>query len=157
MVFFSGLFGGESAAPEDPPMNGAALKSILREHVDEIVADEGNVTRFRHAEVDLICIYDEGYDRMRIIAPIKAYTEVTSEEKDRMLTANFHHSLDARYCASNGVLYAAYLHPLASLSREDLLSAVYQVASLRLSYGRDYSSGLLTFGEPDEPPSDDPI
>lgn len=125
--------------------------------MDEIIADEGNVTRFRHTEVDLLCVYDEAYNRMRIIAPIKAYAEVTPEEKDPMLSANFHSSLDARYSASNGTLYAAYLHPLASLSREDLLSAVYQVASLRLSYGRDYSSGLLTFGEPNEASADDPI
>lgn len=150
MVSFTGLFGGEPAS-DNQPMTGASLKRLLEESVDEIVAAEDNVIRFRQAEVDLICVYDETHNRMRILAPIKAFAEVTAEEKDRMLSANFHSTLDARYCASNGMLYAAYLHPLASLSRQDLLSAVYQTASLSLSFGRDYSSGLLTFGEPEEP------
>ncbi len=156
MVSFTGLFGNDSGSAR-LPLTGADLKAILEETVDEIVVVEGNVIRFRHANVDLLCVYDETHDRMRIIAPIKAYAEVTPEEKDRMLAANFHSALDARYCAGDGVLFAAYLHPLSPLTRDDLLSAVYQVASLRLSFGSDYSSGLLSFGEPEEPYEKDPI
>ena len=156
MVSFNSLFGSDPA-PERQPMTGAGLHAILEASVDEIVAAEGNVVRFRHAEVDLICVFDETYNRMRILAPIKSYAEVTPEEKDRMLSANFHSSLDARYCASNGVLYAAYLHPLAPLTREDLLTAVYQVASLQLTFGGDYSSGLLSFGEPEGSNENGPI
>jgi len=46
---------------------------------------------------------------------------------------------------------------MANEKVEDLLSAVYQVASLQLSYGGDYSSGLLSFGDSDEPSAKDPI
>lgn len=127
MVSFNQLF-GEDPGPGDRPLDGAGLKAILEQSVDEVVDAGGNVIRFRHAEIDLVCVYDETYDRMRILAPIKAYTEVSAAEKDRMPSANFHSTLDARYCASDGVLYAAYLHPLSSLTRQDLRSAVYQVA-----------------------------
>jgi hypothetical protein len=156
MVSFTGLFGNE-ASLNDRPFTGADLKSILENAVDEVTSSEGNVIGFRHAEVDLLCIFDETHDRMRIIAAVKPYAEVTPEEKDRMFSANFHSALDARYCASNGILYAAYLHPLSSLTRENLLSSVYQVASLRISFGHDYSSGLLSFGESEEPDEKDSI
>jgi len=156
MVAFPSLF-GEDPELERQPLTGDGLKAILGENVDEIISDDGNLIRFRHAEVDLFCVFDETHDRMRIIAPIKPYAEVTTGEKDRMFSANFHSSLDARYCSSNGVLYAAYLHPLSPLTRNDLLAAVYQVASLRLTFGGEYTSGLLTFGGPGEPGEEDAI
>lgn len=47
---------------------------------------------------------------------------------------------------SDGVLYSAYIHPLSDLSRPQLKSAVVQVANLALSFGTEYTSGVLTFG-----------
>lgn len=131
-------------------MDGAGLETVIRELVEDQMSAMGNVIEFEFENVPLICIYDEAHNRMRIISPIKAYSEVTDAEKDQMMESNFHSALDARYCVSNDVLYAAYIHPLSPLKNDDVLSGIYQVASLHLSYGKEYSSGLLSFGKPDE-------
>jgi hypothetical protein len=91
---------------------------------------------------------DERFDRMRIIAPIAEIEEVTDEVRDACLEANFHTALDARYATSDGVLYAAFIHPLASLDAELAESALHQVASLVETFGTTFSSGSLVFGVP---------
>lgn len=64
----------------------------------------------------------------------------------RVLEANFHSALDARYATSDGVLYAAFIHPLSPLTEAEVRSAVAQVASLVRSFGTTYSSGELVYG-----------
>lgn len=64
----------------------------------------------------------------------------------RVLEANFHSALDARYATSDGVLYAAFIHPLSPLTEAEVRSAVAQVASLVRSFGTTYSSGELAYG-----------
>ena len=134
----------------DYSMTGKGLEEILREAAEDKVTVDENIIEFELRNVLLICIYDENHDRMRIISPIKKYEEVSELEKDRMMESNFHSSLDARYGVSRGVLYS-YIHPLSSLEKKDVLSGIYQVASLHLSFGSDYSSGILSFdGEQSE-------
>ncbi|MEM6915344.1 MAG: hypothetical protein AAF491_02165 [Verrucomicrobiota bacterium] len=137
--------------PEEPAgssalMTVAKLEAILSEIGGDTVQKTGNAILFEIRGIDMLCVYDEGADRMRIISPIKPYDEVTAEEKDAIMDANFRGALDGRYASSNGVLYAAYIHPLSRLSREQLLSGIFQVASLRVSFGEQYSSGLMTYG-----------
>lgn len=127
-------------------MTGKGLEEILREVSKDKIAVNENIIEFEFRNVLLVCIYDENHDRMRIISPIKKYEEVSELEKDRMMESNFHNSLDARYGVSRGVLYSAYIHPLSSLKEKDVLSGIYQVASLHLSFGSNYSSGVLSFG-----------
>ncbi|MEO0509568.1 MAG: hypothetical protein AAF065_06890 [Verrucomicrobiota bacterium] len=141
------IFSFSSLSGDSSEMTGASLESIIREVAVEDVNVNGNIIEFAFQGVSLVCIYDQTHNRMRIISPIVDYAEITNEQKDRMMQSNFHSALDARYASSGGVLYSAYIHPLASLSREDVLSAIYQVASLSLSFGKEYSSGILTFGE----------
>lgn len=62
------------------------------------------------------------------------------------MEANFHSALDARYAVSDGVLYSAFIHPLASLTERDLISGIGQTRQLALTFGRKYSSGALHFG-----------
>lgn len=83
---------------------------------------------------------------MRIIAPIARYQDLTREQLDTALAANFHRALDARYALSNGIMYSVYIHPLSSLDEVQLRSAIFQVSNLALSFGRDYTSGVLDFG-----------
>ena len=127
-------------------MTGKGLEEILREVSKDEIAVNENVIEFEFRDVLMVCIYDEHHDRMRIISPIKKYEEVSELEKDRMMESNFHSSLDARYGVSGGILYSAYIHPLSPLEEKDVLSGIYQVASLHLSFGSDYSSGILSFG-----------
>jgi len=144
-------------AEEPEPMNGEMLERIIRSAAGEETRVDGPVIAFVIHDIPLFCIYDESHDRMRIISPIRDYSEVTEEQKDRIMESNFHNALDARYASSDGVLYAAYIHPLSPLREQDILAAIYQVLSLNLSFGSEYSSGLLNFGGEEEkkPPGED--
>lgn len=138
----------EAEEPDDSsgPMTVEGLEAILSEIGGDTVQKSGSAIVFEIRGIDMLCVYDESADRMRVISPIKPYAEVTPEEKDAIMDANFRGALDGRYASANGILYAAYIHPLSSLSREQLLSGIFQVASLRVSFGEEYSSGLLTYG-----------
>ena len=107
---------------------------------------------FRYEGVDIECISDVANDRMRLIATISPVSELTGEQVARILEANFHSALDARYATSRGYLYAAFIHPLSPLSDAELRSAVAQVANLARTFGTTYSSGALVYGG--SPPPD---
>jgi len=149
------LFGQES---EHKEMDGAGLEAVIRGLTDEDkITLNQNVIEFSFQEVPLYCIYDEAHNRMRIISPIVDYSLVPEAGKDLMMESNFHAALDARYCVSGDILYAAFIHPLSTLERGEILSAIYQVASLHLSFGTGYTSGLLSFGGEEEETEEDPI
>jgi len=150
LAFVLGILSNSVWSEEDAKMTGDGLKTIIGEIAGEEVKDAGNVIEFVVEEVLLICIFDEAHDRMRIIAPVKSYAEVSLGEKDAMMNANFHGALDARYCVSGDILYSAFIHPLSSLRKLDVFSGIYQVASLQKSFGSEYSSGLLQFGGEEE-------
>lgn len=123
------------------------LERVLRDAADEMEGEEGR-WQLRLGEVALACMADVRFDRMRIIAPIAELEEVNEEIRDACLEANFHTALDARYATSDGVLYAAFIHPLTSLDAELVESALHQVASLVETFGTTFSSGSLVFGVP---------
>jgi len=101
---------------------------------------------FTFNQVQMAIISDTAHDRMRIIAPVVSYDELDESTKDTIMQANFRSALDARYAVSNGILYSAFIHPLAPLTEAQLQSAMLQVANLVLTYGEQYSSGDLVYG-----------
>ncbi|MCX4242172.1 type III secretion system chaperone [Paraliomyxa miuraensis] len=123
------------------------LERVLREAADEIEGEDGR-WQLRLDDVALACMVDVHYDRMRLIAPIAELDEVSDDVRDACLEANFHTTLDARYATSDGVLYAAFIHPLSSLDAELAESALQQVANLVETFGTTFSSGALVFGLP---------
>ncbi|MEM9462013.1 MAG: hypothetical protein AAGF11_48085 [Myxococcota bacterium] len=123
------------------------LEQVLHRVADEVEGDEGR-WQLRLGEVALACMTDLRFDRMRIIAPIAELEEINDEIRDACLEANFHTALDARYATSDGVLYAAFIHPLSPLDAEQAESAIRQVASLVETFGTTFSSGALVFGVP---------
>ncbi len=145
--FFISLFSSLSAQEES--MTGDDLRQIIEGIAGENVEANGPMIHFNMKGVFLLCIYDESNDRMRIISPIIDYADVSEAQKDEMLISNFHSALDARYCVSDDVLYSAYVHPLSNLKPEDVIVAIYQVVSLNMTFGGEYSSGLLQFGDED--------
>ena len=146
-VSTANLNGQESDNPPAVEMSGKGLEAIIRDVSEEdSVTVAENVIEFTFEDVSLICIYDEAHNRMRIVSPILNYSLIPEEGKDEMMRANFHAALDARYCVSGDILFAAFIHPLSTLERGEVLSAIYQVASLHLSFGTSYTSGLLSFG-----------
>ena len=125
-------------------MDVEKLDAILREAIPNVQVQSGQ-WRFSINEVSLIVIADSRANRMRIIAPITQLDKIDGEQAQNMMTANFHTALDARYAISRNLVVATYLHPLNSLQKRDLLSAVNQVASLASTFGTTYSSGELLF------------
>lgn len=133
----------------DGPMTQARMEIIFSENVDAIMGPPGAI----QTRVDGISIYlisDPANDRMRIVAPIAREENVDPRLSEVLLKANFNRTLDARYALSDGVIYAAFLHPISSLSPDLLESALVQVLSLAKTYGSTFSSGGLHFGVPHE-------
>ncbi len=126
-------------------MSGARLANIILELGDNVIID-GNVIAFNYAGADLQAVFDSRADRMRVVAPIISLAETESEQLLLALAANYHSVLDVRYALSDGVIFAAFIHPLGSLTDADLESAISQVASARNTFGTQYSSGVAFFG-----------
>ncbi len=140
------ILGCAHASSDDASrMTSQQLDRLIRELGTE-VDGQAPVLSFNYLGVPSACIWDAGHDRMRIIAPIKGTGEVSAGEIASILQANFHSALDARYAVSDGVLYAAFIHPLGSLTETELRSALSQVANLVRTFGTTYSSGVLEFG-----------
>ncbi len=136
-----------ASAAEEPP-KGVMTQQRLHDIITAIggnVRVEGNVVAFQLGEVGLLCISDPHADRMRIIAAVKRLEEASPEEILAAMQANFHTALDVRYAISQGVIFSAFLHPLSSLTAEQIVSAIRQVASARETFGSSYSSGTLFF------------
>ena len=66
------------------------------------------------------------------------------------MKANFHTALDARYAISDGILWAAFIHPLKELTTEQVKSAITQVYSCARTFGTHYSGGTLIFPTDEE-------
>jgi hypothetical protein len=125
-------------------MTSQEMVKILIEAADESKTLPHRIL-LKYRGVELQCIYDETHDRMRIIASIAARGNITSDQFEKAMEANFHTALDARYALNKGILYAAFIHPLSLLTKAQLENALYQTATLATSFGKEYSSGLLTF------------
>ncbi|HBR51744.1 MAG TPA: hypothetical protein DEA71_16870 [Nitrospira sp.] len=140
--------------PRSETMTIPLLQGLLKDVVQDLKGESGQ-WRFTYDGIDMAILTSVAHDRMRIIAPVGPEAEVTDQQRQRMLAANFHSALDARYATSNGIVYAAYLHPLSSLQQDEVRSALHQVAQLVKTFGTTYSSSDLSFGSPSPPPRSD--
>jgi hypothetical protein len=127
------------------PLSQDALAEMIQEITGNAVVSP-DVVEFKHEGVTILCVSDATYDRMRLITAIAQAETVDATQLQVMLIANFHTTLDARYAASDGIVYGAFLHPLSSLTRPQLESAIRQVAALSRNFGSSYSSDELTYG-----------
>jgi len=79
---------------------------------------------------------------MRIMSLIcqnpQAFPTISSE---RLLRANCHEALDARFCCENdGSLWSAFIHRLSTLDETDLESGLQQVIHLVKGFPSNLSS-----------------
>ena len=125
---------GSTAGAAAEPMTQARMEALFAEEADAIVGPPGAI-QTRVDGIDVYLISDPGNDRMRIIAPIARVEGLDPRIYPILLRANFQTTRDARYAISNGVVYAAFLHPISSLSPELLRSAFSQVVSLAKAFG----------------------
>lgn len=135
--------------PEAPqveaPMSLPRLMDILLA-VDPELRTNGTAFEMTVADLPVTVITDPIADRMRALIPIRSADGMSREELERVMQANFDTTLDARYAVAQGRLWAVYIHPLAALERDQLLSALGQLVNSAHTYGTDYSGGLFTFG-----------
>lgn len=125
-------------------MEQAKMEKIVKAMAQHSTG-EGGVVEFQFNNVRMFLLSDIAHNRMRIIAPIAEYAKLSSEQITAALESNFHKALDARYAISNDVLYSAYIHPLAELTDAQIKTAVQQVANLAISFGGEYTSGVLNY------------
>ncbi|MCB0597929.1 MAG: hypothetical protein H6557_26995 [Lewinellaceae bacterium] len=106
----------------------------------------------------LLVITDERNNRMRVFTPIVEEGDASPAQMARMLKANFHSALDAKYSIYEGFVVSVFTHPLRELTESQLLDAMRQVAKLAETYGTTYSSTDLIFGgEEEEEEEDKPV
>lgn len=134
----------DSTSSSEKQMTEENMQSFVREN-SVVINEEKGYMYFKYLATKMVLLSDEEHNRMRIISPITAYSNLAPKIKDSLMHSNFHKALDARYAVSEDTLYACFIHPLSSLTLEDLESALKQVFNLTISFGKTYSSGQLDF------------
>ena len=118
------------------------LEGILSQETNDFRAENGQ-WRFTFEGRPMVALVDVAVNRMRIVAPITAAANLTGEQIQNILVANFHTTLDGRYAVTNGTVVATFVHPLSSLQENDLQAALRQISQLAENFGSTYSSGEL--------------
>lgn len=126
-------------------MNLSRLGEILETAVSGVKGRDG-FWEMEISSVKVLVIADQEHNRMRVIAPAADADQVGPEVLRRMMEANFTSTLDARYAIFQGMVWAAFLHPLDTLTERELRSALNQVVTLIKTTGSTYSSSGLKFG-----------
>jgi len=126
-------------------MTAASLTKLIKKFDEDAMA-EGNAVQFTLQERDLIFVYDEEADRMRVITPIANAALADDALLARMLQANYDAVLDARYAVANNLIWAVYLHKLSTVTQDDFLSGVAQAVTAAETFGTSFTSGAMVFG-----------
>lgn len=135
-------------APEIAPeasMTLERLDAILRA-LDPDTRNDGSIWQLTINEVQILIVTDDSADRMRAMTPVAKTEDLTPEDLNRVLQANFDTALDARYAIAKEILWSAFIHPLKPLEKDQLISGLGQVVNLAQSYGTLYSGGALQYG-----------
>ena len=146
----------QEAEPDTPPrtspetapeaaMTLDRLDAILRA-LDPEAETNGAAWQLSIDDVQVLVVTDESADRMRAMTPVVRSADVTEAQMTRMMQANFDTALDARYAIAKDVLWSVFIHPLAPLEKDQLISGLGQVVNLAQSYGTLYASGGLLYG-----------
>jgi hypothetical protein len=125
-------------------MDNATLYQILDSVSDSLEGRPG-MWHLQYNDRPMMVITDEYHDRMRIISPVEVMEEVSSAQVEAAMVANFHSTLDVRYAISDGILWAAFIHPFQALSEHQVRDALKQVYRAAETFGTSYSSSELVF------------
>lgn len=132
-----------SANPND--MNGEKLVAVIQ-NLDAEAVVSGNSAIFKITERELMMVYDNTANRMRIISPIIPVSALPEGIMERLLQANYDAVLDARYAVANDLVWSIFIHPLSSLTEDDFISALAQTVTAAETFGSSYTSGAVVFG-----------
>lgn len=136
----------EQITPEvEGPMTLPRMAAILTA-IDENATVEPRGITLTIASIPVTVVVDPRANRMRVLVPISSAAGLTEEDLMRLMQANFDTALDARYAVANGRLWSTYIHPLAELQTDQLISGLAQTVILAQTYGDTYTSGAIMFG-----------
>ncbi|WP_170761582.1 hypothetical protein [Ruegeria lacuscaerulensis] len=139
------LAGGLAAQEAEPPMDYERLGKIIFA-LDPEAQPRGPGFQLTVSDISVVVITDTNADRMRAMIPIRSAEGLTTEELHRMMQANFDTTLDARYAIADGILWAAFIHPLSPLEKDQLISGLAQTVNIAKTYGSLYSGGAQQYG-----------
>ncbi|WP_171100537.1 MULTISPECIES: hypothetical protein [unclassified Ruegeria] len=149
LFFVATSLSAQDAQPDapvaEPPMTYERLGNILFA-LDPDAQPQGPGFALTVAEVPIFVVTDVNADRMRAMVAIRSADDLSPEDMRRMMQANFDSTLDARYAIANGTLWAAYIHPLSTLEKDQLISGLGQTINIAKTYGSLYSGGGHEFG-----------
>jgi len=141
----------EQGTPAEPPMTMERLVDIITT-LDPNAELVGISFQMVIDGTPLIIIADPSADRMRAMTPIQSAETLSAEDLVRMMQANFDTALDARYAVAQGTLWSTFIHPLAALEKDQLISGLGQTINLARTYGTLYTGGGIIYGQGDSAP-----
>lgn len=130
-------------------MDNKKMENIFKKEGIQVEGETGAWMAYFN-DLVLLVITDEANNRMRVFTPIVEEEDAGPVQMSRMLKANFHSALDAKYSIYEGFVVSVFTHPLQELTEGQLLDAMRQVAKLAETYGTTYSSTELIFGKEEE-------
>ncbi|CAD0184788.1 hypothetical protein RUESEDTHA_01671 [Ruegeria sp. THAF57] len=139
------LAGSLAAQEVEPPMTYERLGKIIFA-LDPEAQPQGPGFQMTVSDVSVLVITDINADRMRAMVSISSAADLSAADLQRMMQANFDSTLDARYAIANGTLWAAFIHPLSKLDKDQLISGLAQTVNIAKTYGTLYSGGAAEFG-----------
>lgn len=125
-------------------MNNETMGRIITKKSTEVEGRLGN-WQLIYGQRLLYVITDESANRMRIFTPILEEEKLEEGQLKKMLEANFHSALDAKYSLYEGLVISVYTHPLKELQSDQFIDAMQQVVSLADTFGGSYSSTTVIF------------
>ncbi|MCB0547278.1 MAG: hypothetical protein KDD19_06780 [Phaeodactylibacter sp.] len=147
LVFlFLALFSVSSPAQR---MDNKRMQKIFEKESIQVEGEPGAWMAY-FKDYILLVITDEPNNRMRVFTPIIEEEAASPAQMSRMLKANFHSALDAKYSVYEGFVVSVFTHPLKELTEGQLLDALSQVAKLAETFGTTYSSTGLIFDKEEE-------
>ena len=126
-------------------MTGEAMVALVKSF-DAEAKTRNNLISFKLQDREVLIVYDEKNGRMRAITPIAPARLLNEAVLLRMAQANYDSALDVRYAVADDLIWSVYIHPLASLEQEELISAIAQVVTAAETFGVTYTSGAMVFG-----------
>lgn len=127
------------------PMTEHRLGQIVRALDPQAIA-AGQGWQMRIKGVTVLVISDTQTNRVRAIVAIRAASDLSEAQLRRLMQANFDSALDGRYAIAQDILWAAFIHPLTPLEKDQFISGLGQIVNLAQTYGTLYSGGALQFG-----------
>lgn len=138
------LCAGQSFAQSK--MDNKKIEKALKKVTQEIEGEIGN-WQVLYNDFPLFVLTDESSNRMRIFTPILEEVDLKVGQMKRMLEANFHSALDAKYSLYEGFVIGIYTHPLEELDEGQMVNAMRQVVNLSKNFGTSYTSTDVMFGQ----------